>query len=837
MVKYVLAVLATAPWLSAQEGPRPVPDRLIEDFENREILDVVYDGWEPVRSPDHPSCNEVRLEEDPAGARSGRHYVRLHTLGGRTAFRMTPGRAWEVDPGRSCRFSAWVRLADARSNAAAVTLTWMDGKGNLLAEDRSTPVARAREWTETAIEVPRVPAAARRVAVTLRFEGSDVRGSCDFDRLELASRPRLDVTPVGRRLPVFEPVEAPALEVRAPGLPRGDHRIEAVTRTPDGAAAVRLDAVVLSADRPALLQFPPHAPGYYEVHLTLWSGDASAAQRVCPLAVPNPSAGRGGLFGATFNPFTTDYVGAAELMRLGGFRHARVALWDRPSSGRRGAPGTDRILALLRDIGDAEPVSLTGLLAAPPEAVAETDREAMEHGPLALLGARPETWAPALRGAVRDFREHVTHWQLGGEEYASAASRPGAEAALRTARGEILGLSRFARLGVPAAAGTEPPRGADFVTWPLPAVPAPVVGTFETYGAMARPPGARASQAAELLRRLVLHAAEGPRAAAVFLPVDASPLGGLLDADGYPLAPILAIRAANEALTGAVPRKDLAIFAGPVRSHAFERDGRILVAAWSEEGDVEKDVELGPDAEVFPPLGEARRLRPGERLRLGAVPVFLRNVDPELVKTQASLGVSDARLPLQLDPAARTIGFRNAFAGGKLSDVRLRIRSLPAGWTVRPSSLEATVLEPGGELSGEFLFTLPRDTAEGPHEIGLDLAFTRDGRTVSVRAVRTLVAAPAIEIGAQGSPVRGAWGAKVRVDNRSGRPALLAARVRLPGLPERMESLGWLAPESGRTLEYVVPGAGQGEVTGLAEVIVEESGGTRLHARKLIPLR
>lgn len=836
MVKCVLAVLGTALPLLAQEGPRPVPDRLVEDFENREILDVVYDGWEPVRSPDHPAYNQVRLEEDPAGARSGRFFVRLHTLGGRTAFRMTPARAWEVDPRRSFRFSAWVRLVDSKANTASVTLTWTDADSRSLAEDRSIPVTRAREWTETVLEVPRVPAAARRVAVTLRFEGSDVRGSCDFDRLELASRPRLEVVPAGRRLPVFEPLEAPVFEVRAPGLPGGDHRIAAASRTLEGAVAARLEPTPIAPDRPALLKFPPHAPGYYEVRLTLRSGDASEAERVVPLVVPNPSAGRGGLFGATFNPFTTDYAGAAELMRLAGFRHARVALWDRPASGRRRAPGRDRMLALLRDIGDAEPASITGLLAAPPETVAEIDRETAEHGPLALLGARPEIWGPALREVVGNFREHVTHWQVGGDDFAAASARPGAEAALRIARGEIGGLSRFARLGVPAAAGKAPPAGADFVSWTLSPGPARAASAFEVFGTVERPPGARASQAAELLRRLVLHAAEGPKVAAVFVPVDASPLGGLLDADGYPLAPFLALRAANEVLTGAVPRKEPPLFDGPVRSFAFDKDGRVVVAAWSEAETVEKEIDLGPEAEVFPPLGEARPLRPGERLRLGEMPVFLRNVDLELVKTQASLRFSEARLPLQLDPAAGTIVFRNAFSRGKLSDVRLRLQGLPEGWAVRPSFMETAALAPGEEMSGEFLFTLPRGTGEGPHEISLDLSFTREGRTVSVRAARTIPVAPAIEIGAQAAPVRGAWGAKVRVDNRAGRPALLSARVRLPGLPERMESLGWMAPGAGRTLEYVVPGVGQGGVAGAAEVIVEESGGTRLHARKLITL-
>ncbi len=835
---------------SLQEARQGAPADHVEDFENRQVMDVVYDGWEPVRSPSHPSYNEIRLREDPRGARSGRHYVRLNTLGGDTAFRMLPARAWAIDPGRSYRLSVWARLSETRANSAAVSIAWLDERLNTLAEDRSTPLARAGSWAETAVEGPRVPAGTRFAAVTLHFAGGDVRGTCDFDLLELRSRPLVEVIPAGRRLPIFDPVEAPRVEVRAPGLTGGGHGLEAVLRTPDGSAICRTGPFDIAAGRAVPIDFPPQAPGYYEIDLRLRCRDGSTARRTSPLVVPNPRASSGGVFGATFNPFTTDYAGAADIMRLGGFRHARVALWDRSSSGRRRAPDPEQMLALLRDIGRSGPAALVGLLAAPPEGIpTESDREAQEHGPLALLAARRGVWGPAFDDAVRNFREHVTHWQLGGERFATAASQPGAEAAIRTAREALSRLSRFSRLGVPVSSPAEIPRGVDFATLVLAedgSAPAAAGGGIPIFAATELPGGPRLAQTAALLRRLIRIAADGPRAEAVFLPVEASPLGGMLDRDGYPLAPLLAVRAANDVLSGASFRKDLRIFGGSVRAAAFERDGRVAVAAWSEGEEVEIDLDLGPEAEVFPPLGEIRRQRPGERLRIGSMPIFFRNIDVGLVETQLAAGFLDAapagadpsaRLPLQLDPAPKTLVVRNAFGKGAMADVCLRIDRLPAGWAAHPTSAEADSLEPGRGLEREVLFTLPRDTREGEYEAELSLSFRRDGVSRRIRLKRVVRVEPMIgiegEVVPAGTPEERRL--SIRVRNRADRPAILAARIRIPGLPERMEMLGNVNPEAERRLECAVP---DDRPTGAsAEVFCEERGGTRFHAVKSIALR
>ena len=88
--------------LAIQAGP---PKELVEDFENRQLLNLTYDEWEPVvQPPDHPAFNEIDLERDAGAARSGSHFIRMRTHGGHVAFRMTPRAAWRVEDASKSHF-------------------------------------------------------------------------------------------------------------------------------------------------------------------------------------------------------------------------------------------------------------------------------------------------------------------------------------------------------------------------------------------------------------------------------------------------------------------------------------------------------------------------------------------------------------------------------------------------------------------------------------------------------------------------------------------------------------------------------------------------------------
>lgn len=783
----------------------------LEDFEDRRDLSSVYDGWERIRSPGHPDYNEVTLERDRSGAASGDHYVLLRTLGGSTALRMRPTAFWKADPRRAYRFTARTRLSGTGTNAASVVLTWMNAAFRPLREDRTAPVTRAPAWTELALDVPRLPPEAAWVRVTLSFEGRDVRGDGAFDRLELSSRLRVVIAPAerGRALLIFDPGAAPRLAIDAPGLPEGEHSLEFALRNGAGEEILRSGRRPMTPGAPAAVDLPALRPGAYTIQAVISGSSGEVARASAPILVPNPwTAGHPSRpFGLTFNPFTEADRGVPDLMRLGGVRHARVVLHDRPSSGRSAPPSPEELLSMLRDVCSDEPATVMAILA-------------------------DEAPDPAeFRETVRRYREMVTHWQIGADD-SPLAGRPGTDPALAAARGVLRELSRFAQAGVPS--GGQPPRLANAQFY---VGPAGAAGDPGRYASLGGPP----QDTAALLRQLILLRSAAPAPDATFVPVAA-----LVDGEGHPGPAFLALRAANDLLAGATPAGRL--LEGPVTDRLFDRGGRSVLALWSEGPEVARDLFLGPEAVIYPPLGEARPARPGETLAVGPMPTFIMNLDTGVLRTLRSLefrSASDARLrsnavALRAEPTPLALRLLNAFPSDSLKDVRLRLVP-PPGWTVRPRSAEIESLAPGAEFAPEFSFAPPAGETDGPREVAIEVSFTHGGRPTAARLPRTVVATPQVEISAEMAPLAGAPNSRkvaLRLINRSGRPATLLARVRLPHLPERLEPLGTLDAGASRDFEYVVRDVHLIDPTLLrAEVSCEERGGDRLHFEKSFPIR
>lgn len=854
-------------------GLQQKPDELVEDFENRLTLDIIYDGWEQVRSVDHPPYNLIEVVRDPAGARSGRHYLRMTTKGGYTAFRMLKSAAWKIDPARSYRFTGAARFTGATSNVVYMTLTWMNSRFETIQMDRTTVLPPVPSWTEFAVDVPRLSSDVRWLALQVNFEGRDVRGEAAFDRLVLRSQPRVLIAPADRKLPIYPAGTAPKLTVTAPGLPPGAHMLSITARTLEGATPVPVIHLPIASGTPVEAELPALPAGYYDLHAVVSGPSGPVAERVSPLIVPNawtPAPASPRIFGGTFNPFSCLYPAAGEIARLAGYPMAKVVLWDRPSAGGRGVPEPAVVLELLRQLTESDASILSGVLATPTrELVPDVERTILDNGPVALFGLEARLWETPFRATVQRYRELITTWQFGSDNDTAPARKGGVSSALQGVSGVLRDLSRFARISIPvdpadiSQIALDPAIAFSVNARPLEKpeellrAPAPAGRDFSI--AMPLPPlpaGDRAAgllaQSAELLRRLILVAAAGTGASAVYLPTDSDPLGGMLDSDGYPLPPVLAVRAANEILSGAVYQKDLSLFESPVRDFVFEKGGQSVVAVWCERGEVEKDIFLGHDAEVVPPLGEARPLGAGDRLRIGPMPLFIRKVDTLLLRTQLSLqfydplrpDLPDNSLPLRADASSRLLKLMNHYREGALTNVRIRFKEpLPAGWRVRPMSGSKPLIAPGQEFVQEHYFLVPVTEREGPREVKIELAFVRGGAESVVQVSRTIHVVPQIEIAAQSQPVPGHprdRRVSVRLVNRSGRLLNVAVRIRLPNQPEIHEPIGNLAPDSSshRRLEYTL-----GDFDSLpanlrqVEVQCEERGIGRLHAHRVLPIQ
>ena len=52
-----------------------------EGFENRRNLTTIYDGWEQVRTENHPPYNTIEVVRSRTDAHSDAHYLALRTQG------------------------------------------------------------------------------------------------------------------------------------------------------------------------------------------------------------------------------------------------------------------------------------------------------------------------------------------------------------------------------------------------------------------------------------------------------------------------------------------------------------------------------------------------------------------------------------------------------------------------------------------------------------------------------------------------------------------------------------------------------------------------------------
>jgi hypothetical protein len=258
----------------------PAGGELIEDFEG-----AAPEGWEKVASDAHPPYNTLEPVRDPQAAKSGRQFLRMTTQGGATAFRRSFRKAWPVDAGRPYRFSAWARLTSTRRNSASITLTWLNAAGEKIGELRSTSLSKPGEWTELTVEIPRSPTGAAGASPRLDFDGDDVRGHCDFDRVTLTPIERIEIRPVGRAFPVFTASESPRFAVTPAGVPDGTHTITITLKNAEGKETRRSLMVTVPSKTAAMVDFPPLAPGAHELTASI---DGSATRRTLAVLVPSP---------------------------------------------------------------------------------------------------------------------------------------------------------------------------------------------------------------------------------------------------------------------------------------------------------------------------------------------------------------------------------------------------------------------------------------------------------------------------------------------------------------------------------------------------------------------
>jgi len=305
------------------------------------------------------------------------------------------------------------------------------------------------------------------------------------------------------------------------------------------------------------------------------------------------------------------------------------------------------------------------------------------------------------------------------------------------------------------------------------------------------------------------------------------------EANGLPTRALYTLRLIDEQCAHATSIADPGLFPASVRVAAFRKDTAAFLALWCEAGETEVVAGLHEGLKIQPPFGALRELKLGERIKVGALPVLLLDLDP--LWTELRFTLSAAELPLQQGPSRISARLENRSRVEIPRDVAVTLENPPAGWRIAPRRYRTAALAPDAVHAEDLDITLPPTESERVQDLRFELRFSIQGRESVMHVVRPLQlkSALGIETTVVDGPMAGSKKLTLRILNGSDRMMGLTLRARVPGVPERLDLVRDLgAGGRSATFEYAAQGT-----TGVAEFVVQETGGDRATARRTVALR
>lgn len=654
------------------------------------VTDEVIDTRRP---PDGDHAVSVRCDRGAGAFRTRRNFL------GTSRYPM------EVGVDYTYRLSAAVRFVRHDRNRASIALRWLDMAGEPLGEDRSSPLTVADDWTELSLTVPGVDERARLVQIVLRVEGPDVSSECLFDEVRLVAQPRVRIDPADRDHFIYAARRKVEAKVRfRQGIPDGMRlEIRPLDRLgAEAGPAVILGSGAAAADSPADFAFTPRDPGYYEIHARLIDADGAlvADERIPVVSIGTIGEAARGDLGVTMNPYSTPYADPQELLGALGVSNVKLVLWERGSARGGRALTLPSLGRLVEDVNLAAP-DIVGVLGRAPDFLlpASASRFAYAH-PWTLFAEPDEEWDRPLRLTLAQAVP-LDDWQIGPDfaDYPPPAS--GADAPFSAASRAIKRDNRaFNRVGLPVAA-VDRPAGTDFGAVELADPDAVVAGSSDhlVYRLPVPAVGSDGSDVvADMIRTIVRARARGDLPARVYLPLEDLDRRGLLTADGRPRPALAAFPVLNEVLANTAVAKDLHLF--NANEAIFEKLGSsyAVVVAWTDGEPKRQAIFAGDDARLVDAWGRVSVPKPDEPVLLGPLPVYLINVDKELLRTQSSVKFTPAAVALQLRDSKVDLGFTNHF-GVAMKNVSITVEAEESGWTIDPQELRVIASVAPGEAS------------------------------------------------------------------------------------------------------------------------------------------
>lgn len=345
---------------------------------------------------------------------------------------------------------------------------------------------------------------------------------------------------------------------------------------------------------------------------------------------------------------------------------------------------------------------------------------------------REAGWQAAFNPALALVGPLVPIWQIGAERIELEAAEHWDNSRIEAMRRLLNNFVTIPRIAIPRSITNPAPHDEDIVSVLVPEY-APVRqlprmlqflsdARRERYWVTLASPDrdhlAPQQRANDLVRRIALVKAMQPGRVFVEAPFELSDRGGELA--WQPREEFVVVRTLLHHLSGR--RLVTSLAPDPqVLGLIFENaaDGCLIIWSWDTAEHV-VDLYLGGDVSAVDLKGNpvALERRNGKtRLRVGAAPLIVRDLDIPLVLLQASFHVAPAYIELNADGAQPTVRFRNPYSTHMIGEVRIQA---PRNWRIEPTEIEFD-LAPGESFAQGLKFVLPPQEIAQRYDLRVEL--------------------------------------------------------------------------------------------------------------------
>jgi hypothetical protein len=342
----------------------------------------------------------------------------------------------------------------------------------------------------------------------------------------------------------------------------------------------------------------------------------------------------------------------------------------------------------------------------------------------------------------------------------------------------------------------------------------------------------REVQIRDLAERVVYALAAGARRIDLPLPfnVGVGEDGGVVE---QPQELLMVIRTLTGTLGGTTFRGKVPIADG-VEAFLFDKNGQGIIALWDRAagaGDETRTLPLNLGqrpvsvdlwGNVTPLFRTAEQRKDGKvPVKIGAMPVFLVDVDGEMAQLRASVALDRPLLESSFEPHVRRLRFTNPYRQTVGGMVKLKA---PPGWTLSPPTFSFT-LNPGETLERELRIEFPYNSFAGQKTLVAEFSLQADAPAFEVPIALNLGLS---DVGMQTLALRDGNDVVVQqmISNYGDRPIDYTAFALFPGQARQERLVTHLA--AGRTTikkyRFKAVGAGESKV----RVGLKELSGTRV---------